>query len=197
MVGFGPARNGGWKLLTNIEGRSSHPRHGRKNSGSRRFLSRNPGCTLVCCLIHKPPWYCRSNRDNRPRRSVPAAAPPWCCFIQSLTRDPASRLELSGASAESAPWGSNSLWLGAVNLDRGWRASEFFGIVPAGVTTEPGFEPVPSDWFRLQRPGGDGSTMVLEAPPGAGCISGGVPPCGLVAGAPPEPVEFGPVHPWG
>ena len=25
--------------------------------------------------------------------------------------------------------------------------------------------------------------MVLDAPPGAGCMSGGVPPCGLAAGA--------------
>jgi hypothetical protein len=39
--------------------------------------------------------------------------------------------------------------------------------------------------------------MVLDEPPGAGCISGGVPPCGLEAGAPPDPVEFGPVHPCG
>lgn len=30
-----------------------------------------------------------------------------------------------------------------------------------------------------------------------GCMSGGVPPCGLSAGAPAEPVESGPVHPWG
>jgi hypothetical protein len=37
--------------------------------------------------------------------------------------------------------------------------------------------------------------MVLDAPPGAGCMSGGVPPCGLVAGAPPVPVESGPVQP--
>jgi hypothetical protein len=37
----------------------------------------------------------------------------------------------------------------------------------------------------------------LEAPPGAGCMGGGVPPCGLSAGAPPEPVSSGPVHPWG
>ena len=39
--------------------------------------------------------------------------------------------------------------------------------------------------------------MVLDAPPGAGCMSGGVPPCGLSAGAPPVPVEFGPVQPCG
>jgi hypothetical protein len=39
--------------------------------------------------------------------------------------------------------------------------------------------------------------MVLDAPPGAGCMSGGVPPCGLAAGAPPVPVESGPVQPCG
>jgi hypothetical protein len=45
------------------------------------------------------------------------------------------------------------------------------------------------------RSGGEGSTMDLDAPPGAGCIPGGVPPCGLSAGAPSEPVSSGPVHP--
>jgi hypothetical protein len=44
---------------------------------------------------------------------------------------------------------------------------------------------------------GFGSTMVFAAPPGAGCMSGGVPPCGLAAGAPPDPVESGPVQPCG
>src|SRR3982074_2370849 len=44
---------------------------------------------------------------------------------------------------------------------------------------------------------GEGSTIDLDAPPGAGCMSGGVPPCGLDAGAPPVPVVSGPVHPWG
>ena len=39
--------------------------------------------------------------------------------------------------------------------------------------------------------------MVLDEPPGACCMFGGVPPCGLVAGAPPVPVESGPVQPWG
>jgi hypothetical protein len=36
-----------------------------------------------------------------------------------------------------------------------------------------------------------------QSPPGAGCMGGGVPPCGLSAGAFSEPVESGPVHPWG
>ncbi len=39
--------------------------------------------------------------------------------------------------------------------------------------------------------------MLLVAPPGAGCMSGGVPPCGLVGGAPPVPVDSGPVKPCG
>jgi hypothetical protein len=39
--------------------------------------------------------------------------------------------------------------------------------------------------------------MDLDAPPGTGCMGGGVPRCGLSAGAPSEPVESGPVHPWG
>src|SRR3954453_22208741 len=39
--------------------------------------------------------------------------------------------------------------------------------------------------------------MDLDAPPGAGCMGGGVPPCGLSGGAFSEPVESGPVHPWG
>jgi|GraSoiStandDraft_36_1057302.scaffolds.fasta_scaffold483268_1 hypothetical protein len=39
--------------------------------------------------------------------------------------------------------------------------------------------------------------MLSVAPPGAGCMSGGVPPCGLVGGAPPVPVESGPVQPCG
>jgi hypothetical protein len=39
--------------------------------------------------------------------------------------------------------------------------------------------------------------MDLDAPPGAGCMGGGVPPYGLSAGAFSEPVESGPVHPWG
>ena len=50
----------------------------------------------------------------------------------------------------------------------------------------------------LQRPAaGAVSTMVLEDPSGAACIPGGVCPCGLSAGAPPEPVSRGPVRPWG
>ena len=41
------------------------------------------------------------------------------------------------------------------------------------------------------------STTVLEDPSGAACMPGGVWPCGLSAGAPPEPVSKGPVRPWG
>jgi hypothetical protein len=51
--------------------------------------------------------------------------------------------------------------------------------------------------FRDHRSEGEGSTMVLDAPPGAGCMVGGVPPCGLPAGAPPVPVVSGPVQPCG
>jgi hypothetical protein len=39
--------------------------------------------------------------------------------------------------------------------------------------------------------------MDLDAPPGAGRMSGGVPSFELPPGAPPELVEIGPVHPWG
>jgi hypothetical protein len=39
--------------------------------------------------------------------------------------------------------------------------------------------------------------MVLEDPWGAACMPGGVCPCGLSAGAPPEPVSKGPVRPCG
>ena len=42
-----------------------------------------------------------------------------------------------------------------------------------------------------------GSTMDLDAPPGAGCMGGGVPPCGLSGGAPPPSVSSGPVQPCG
>jgi hypothetical protein len=41
------------------------------------------------------------------------------------------------------------------------------------------------------------STMVLDDPSGAACRPGGVCPCGLSAGAPPELGSRGPVRPWG
>lgn len=40
-----------------------------------------------------------------------------------------------------------------------------------------------------------GSTIVFEDPSGAACIEGGVCPCGLSAGAPPEPVSSGDERP--
>lgn len=42
-----------------------------------------------------------------------------------------------------------------------------------------------------------GSTVVFEEPSGAGCMPGGLWPCGLSAGAPPDPVSIGPVQPCG
>jgi hypothetical protein len=42
-----------------------------------------------------------------------------------------------------------------------------------------------------------GSTTVLVDPSGAACIPGGLWPCGLSAGAPPEDVLIGPVQPCG
>lgn len=42
-----------------------------------------------------------------------------------------------------------------------------------------------------------GSTAVLVDPSGAGCIPGGLWPCGLSAGAPPDLVSSGPVQPCG
>jgi hypothetical protein len=38
--------------------------------------------------------------------------------------------------------------------------------------------------------------MDFDAPPDVGCMGGDVPPCGLSAGAPPEPVSSGPIHPF-
>ena len=42
-----------------------------------------------------------------------------------------------------------------------------------------------------------GSTIVFDDPSGAACILGGVCPCGLSAGAPPDPVSFGEGRPSG
>ena len=41
------------------------------------------------------------------------------------------------------------------------------------------------------------STTVLFEPSGAASMPGGDCPCGLSAGAPPDPVLMGPVGPWG
>src|SRR3954454_2972197 len=42
-----------------------------------------------------------------------------------------------------------------------------------------------------------GSTTVLDDPSGAACMPGGLWPCGLSGGAPPEEVSIGPVQPCG
>jgi hypothetical protein len=42
-----------------------------------------------------------------------------------------------------------------------------------------------------------GATIDFDEPSGAACMAGGVSPCGLAAGAPPLPVERGPVWPCG
>ena len=42
-----------------------------------------------------------------------------------------------------------------------------------------------------------GATTVLVDPSGAGCMPGGLCPCGLSAGAPPDFVSSGPVQPCG
>src|ERR1041385_39361 len=55
---------------------------------------------------------------------------------------------------------------------------------------------------QTQRPGylpslASGETTVLPEPSGAGCMPGGLWPCGLSGGAPPVPVLIGPVLPCG